>query len=93
MGDPNWWLSVFAGALYLGLQVALPAVLFIAAGGLTASFLQALIGYGDAAVGFALRAIGAIAGVMLFGGWLAGVVGGYWQGVGRQLTQLLRSGL
>lgn len=93
MGDPQWWLSVFAGALYLGLRVALPVVLLIAAGGLAASFLQTLIGYGDAAVGFALRAVGVVAGALLFSGWIAGAVGGYWQAVGRQLTQLLGSGL
>jgi flagellar biosynthesis protein FliQ len=92
MGESQWWLSVFAGALCLGLRIALPAVLLITAGGLAASLLQTLIGYGDAAIAFALRAVGAVAGLVVFGGWLAGVLGEYWQVVGRQLTQLLGSG-
>lgn len=93
MGESQWWLSVFASALYLGLQMALPALLLATAGGLAASFLQTLIGYGDAAIGFALRAVGVAAGLLLFGGWLASGLGEYWHAVGRQLTQLLGSGL
>lgn len=93
MGESQWWLSIFAGALYLGLQLALPAFLLATAGGLAASFLQTLVGYGDAAIGFALRAAGVVVGLVLFGGWLASALGEYWHAVGRQLTQLLGSGL
>lgn len=92
MHEAGWWLGAFSGALLLGLKLALPALVLVVAAGLAASFVQTMIGYGDAAVGFGMRVAGAVAGLVLFGGWIAATMVAYWGTVGQHAARLLGGG-
>jgi len=92
MGEADGLMTAFSAALGLGFRLALPLLALMTAAGLAASFLQAMIGCGDAAVGFGLRVAGAVAGLLLFGGWIAASLTAHWQTVGGQATRLLGGG-
>ncbi len=79
MAEAQSWLGYFAAALLVGLQAALPVLVAVALAGLAASFLQTMIGYGDAALGQAFRVGAAAVALALFGGWTAAVVLAYWR--------------
>lgn len=92
MTDTSWWLSSFAGAVLYGLEAALPALVLVAIAGLVAGLIQSFLGYGDVAIGFSLRLAGVILAVVLFGGWMAATVLGYWHWADQQLLRVVSGG-
>ena len=66
--------NYFASALLAGFHAALPVLIFVTVAALAASVVQAFIGFGDPAIGLALRVAGGVAALILFGKWSAGAV-------------------
>ncbi len=69
----------FATALIVGLRAAMPVLVLVAGAALAASVVQALVGFGDPAIGLAFRLIGATAGLAVFGHWTVQAVLDYWR--------------
>ncbi|MBC7286986.1 MAG: flagellar biosynthetic protein FliQ [Armatimonadetes bacterium] len=92
MPDANALLSHLSVALSAAMQAACPVLIFVIAAAILVSVLQALIGFGDPAIGLAARLAGAAAAFVVFGHWTVNVVIAYWSWAWRAASNVLGAG-
>ncbi len=83
-------LELAQRALVMALYVALPILAAVVGAGLAVSAVQSAMRQSDPSVSVVPRILAAGGALLLFGGWMVAVLGGYWLELWANLPEMVR---